>query len=313
MLQTRLVAAACIIAPLLALVWADHSWNFQHPGIWLFPVAVLIWSLAAGELRRMLSAGGVELSRKGSILAMGPVFLSPAIYVYWPLLAGPRPPGCPLGYFGWPMLGLTLAVGVNFVVEMWRFRPGEGKSTIRLAAGMLVACYLGIPFAFVVALRLHEGNAWGMLAILSLLVIVKMSDAGAYGAGRIWGKRKLAPQLSPNKTVEGAIGGLVVAGLAAVGFRWSLVPWLLDGHAVGGSPAIEHAGGVAAWGLYGLLLAIAAMGGDLGESLIKRDLGVKDSSRWLPGLGGMLDLVDSILFAAPVAYFCWIAGLIGPS
>ena len=182
MLQTRLVSAACIIAPLLALIWADVQWNFQYPGIWLFPVAILVWFLAAGELRWMIASSGWGMPAPGYFASIAPVFVTPGVYLYWPLFAGPRPPQCPLGYFGWPMLGMTAAVGIAFAWEMWHFRPGEGQATKRLASTLLACCYLGVPLAFLVALRMHEGNQWGIVALLSLLVIVKMSDAGAYGA-----------------------------------------------------------------------------------------------------------------------------------
>lgn len=298
--------AACIISPILVLMWADHQWNFQIPGMWLFPLAALLWIMAGGELRRMYAAAEWKPGTAGYFGSLASVILAPGVYVYWSALAGPYPADCPLGFFGWPFLGLMVAIGVSFVAEMRRFQASEGRATLRLASTLLPCCYLGVPFAFLVGLRLQGGNSWGMVSLLSLLVVVKMSDAGAYGAGRLWGRRKLAPRLSPNKTLEGAIGGLVVAALAAIAFRWAIVPLIVPNE-------LESAGNEVAWAIYGCLLAVAAMGGDLAESLVKRDLGCKDSSRWLPGLGGMLDLIDSVLFAAPVAYFSWIAGLIGPS
>ena len=85
----------------------------------------------------------------------------------------------------------------------------------------------------------------------------------------------------------------------------SLVLWLVFGHL-----GIDQS--LARVALYCLLVGFAGLSGDLAESMLKRDAGVKDSSRWLPGLGGVLDMLDSLLFAAPVAYFCWAGGLVGP-
>lgn len=138
--------------------------------------------------------------------------------------------------------------------------------------------------------------------MLSLVIVVKMCDTGAYTVGRLIGRRKMAPVLSPKKTIEGAIGGLVFACLGS----WAAFHWL--------TPAITHSSRPPspAWGwlAYGLLVAMAGMLGDLAESLLKRDLGRKDSSTWMPGFGGVLDVLDSIILAAPVAYLCWTFGLV---
>ena len=110
--------------------------------------------------------------------------------------------------------------------------------------------------------------------------------------------------MSPKKTFEGAAGGIAAAILGAVLCQIWLVPWL-----VGDKPS---PGSLLGWTLYGFVLAAAGMFGDLAESLLKRDAQRKDSSTWLPGLGGVLDVLDSLLVAAPLAYFCWVIGLIGP-
>jgi phosphatidate cytidylyltransferase len=102
--------------------------------------------------------------------------------------------------------------------------------------------------------------------------------------------------LSPGKTVEGAIGAVVFAILGA----WFAITWLTP--RITGGVAAEPVGG---WIVFGFLVGIAGLLGDLAESLLKRDLGRKDSSGWMPGFGGVLDVLDSILLAAPVAYICW--------
>jgi phosphatidate cytidylyltransferase len=128
-----------------------------------------------------------------------------------------------------------------------------------------------------------------------------MSDVGAYTVGRLIGRHKMAPVLSPGKTWEGVAGGLGFSCLGAwVTFTW-LVP-AMTGEAP--TPAAWR------WIVYGLLVGGTGIVGDLAESLIKRDVGRKDSSTWMPGFGGVLDLLDSILIAAPIAYLCWALGLV---
>ena len=167
--------------------------------------------------------------------------------------------------------------------------------------GILVS---GLLTSFLIALRVYHGNRWGMAAVVSLIFVTKMSDTGAYFVGRSLGRHKMTPILSPKKTIEGGIGGVVTACLCSwLYFRW-FVPWLVGPDAVA-TPW---------WGcvLYGVVIAVAGVWGDLAESLLKRDMERKDSSRWMPGLGGVLDVLDSLLVAAPAAYLCWAAGLVGP-
>jgi phosphatidate cytidylyltransferase len=176
-----------------------------------------------------------------------------------------------------------------------------GGVIVRIAVCLFVVAYIGVQSIFLIALRTFDGNQTGMAALVSLILVVKMSDTGAYTFGRLFGKRKLAPKLSPGKTIAGAIGGLATGCAAScVFFQWI-------------APAMTgDAGSGAVWGplLYGAILTIAGMIGDLSESLIKRDMEQKDSSTWMPGLGGVLDVIDSLLVAAPIAYLCWAAELV---
>ena len=145
--------------------------------------------------------------------------------------------------------------------------------------------YVGVPGAHLVLARnLVEGQSW----LVVLLAIVFATDTGAYAVGRLLGRHKLAPAISPNKTVEGAIGGLVAGAAAA-----ALAPMLLD--------ASIQTLGIA---LLALVVPPAAIAGDLLESALKRRMGVKDMSRLLPGHGGLLDRLDSVLVAGPCLY--WI-------
>jgi phosphatidate cytidylyltransferase len=123
-------------------------------------------------------------------------------------------------------------------------------------------------------------------------------DSGAYFTGRTWGRRPLAPRLSPKKTWEGAAGGFLAGVIAAVLF-FSVAPLVMN------APFHPRATIVLAIG-YGIVLSLAGILGDLAESLLKRDADRKDSSNWLPGLGGTLDVLDSLFWAAPAAYVYWM-------
>jgi phosphatidate cytidylyltransferase len=143
-----------------------------------------------------------------------------------------------------------------------------------------------------------------MLAVVSVIAVVKAADVGAYVVGKLIGTHKMSPTISPGKTWEGAGGAVFfgcVASILTIGF-------------FGESTGDLHFGpNIPEMIVYGLSLSGAGMLGDLAESLLKRDASCKDSSAWVPGMGGILDILDSILFAAPVAYVCWTILLAPPA
>jgi phosphatidate cytidylyltransferase len=147
---------------------------------------------------------------------------------------------------------------------------------------VMAPVYVGLPLGVIAWVLCVHGPA----ATTWLLVMIAVSDSGQYYCGRAFGRRKLAPAVSPAKTVEGAVGGVVVAAVVgAVTGPWAL-PEL--------SPLVAA--------VLTLALVLAGIVGDLFESLLKRSAGVKDSSQLIPGHGGILDRIDSHLFAAPVFY-----------
>lgn len=175
-------------------------------------------------------------------------------------------------------------------------RTGEAGRVRDSAATVLGVVYIALPMAMVARLceldiaLLADGMTAGPLkarlgALLTVAAAVWLSDTAAWGIGKTFGRAKLTPRLSPNKTVEGAVAGGIAAVIATVAVgAWAGLP---PGHGI----------------LLGLLLAVAAQTGDLAESVIKRDLGLDDFGTLLGPHGGMLDTFDGMLFAAPVAYF----------
>jgi len=196
-------------------------------------------------------------------------------------------------FLGVEGLWLALLAGI-VIVSLWRLgeqlRPSHRAGTSGLfgdiGAGALVQVYVTFLAGLYVVLVGLEGGEWWTLASI---IIVVATDVGAYASGLAFGKHKLAPNISPGKTWEGFAGSIVVAVVAGILLGWLMLgqPWWV--------------------GLVmGVLLALVGTLGDLTESLIKRDLGVKDISTWLPGHGGFLDRLDSILPSAAVAYVIYL-------
>jgi phosphatidate cytidylyltransferase len=146
-----------------------------------------------------------------------------------------------------------------------------------------------------------------MVALLSTIAVVKLNDTGAYFVGRLLGHHKMTPRLSPGKTWEGSAGGFLLS-IAGTGLFLGPIAGAM-GCEWGERSTLGWWGGTL---VYALLVGLAGVCGDLAVSLLKRDAGIKDSSRWMPGFGGFLDLLDSILMAAPVAYMLWILRVVGP-
>ena len=300
MLRWRLFFAGIIIAPLVGLVFADFHYNFGAPGLLLAPVGLAAGLLAAGEILDMLKGKGHEPVAWPVYSGITLIFGAACAPLGWQLAGVEYPADCPLGKLGWPLAAAALAIGLVFVGEMMRYEEAGG-AIVNVALGMFATLYVGLLLVFVVELRFFGSNELGMTALVSLLFVAKVSDAGAYFCGKSFGRHKMAPKLSPGKTIEGAIGGIVSACLASWVFFQFLAPRII---APGASPPL--------WGVlcYGAIIAVAGMLGDLSESLLKRDLQRKDSSSWLPGLGGVLDILDSVLAAAPPAFVCWAAGIV---
>jgi len=296
MLATRLISAG-ILAPIVVVIAL-----FGEP--WLSLLVGLIVFLTTVELIALLDAGGFEppqvvtLAATLVVAGAGLVAANQALVggALTDLLRATEPPGL-------PAVAFAAAIVVLGIVGFTRTDPRKGFVT--WAVTSFGVAYIGLltPFIAVIAhlapaggsaatpigrLGLHSGSAWMLL----LLLVVWGYDSGAYLTGRWLGRRRLIDHISPSKTVEGLIGGLLAATVAA-GIGAALVgldPW---------QPLV-----------IGPLIGLAAQAGDLAESMLKRAAGRKESGFLVPGHGGLLDRVDSFLFAAPVlaGYALLIAG-----
>ncbi|MFN8058714.1 MAG: phosphatidate cytidylyltransferase [Vicinamibacterales bacterium] len=196
------------------------------------------------------------------------------------------------------MLCLAIGLGLPLDVVVIAFAVALGGVAVAfgrpdrelydtLCATLFGVLYVGAPIGALIAIR----GRWGPSAVFLVLFTVIVSDTAQYYAGRLFGHTPLAPALSPKKTVEGAIGGLIAASIAVP----VLALWWLPGR-----PQWLLAG-------VGAVLALVGIIGDLFESQLKRTAGVKDASGLIPGHGGMLDRIDSLLFVAPVFYVFMLA------
>lgn len=181
---------------------------------------------------------------------------------------------------GWELLFIVIALVVLFVLQ-FRHRDNS-QAVVGISSTLFGILYVSWFFSFLIKIRYLDAGQGYFAAII---LMTKSSDIGAYLIGSRIGKHALIPRISPNKSVEGSIGGVVFSMLAALACKPLLnFPYF---HLV----------------ILGLVIGILAELGDLSESLIKRDCQVKDSGSFFPGIGGVLDSIDSLLFTAPVFYF----------
>ncbi|MFZ5596119.1 MAG: phosphatidate cytidylyltransferase [Bacillota bacterium] len=254
MLYKRLLSAAIGVPLVLIPLWYG-GWVF-------FMLVLLIMGVISYELNRVFR----EMSLKTSLPMMLAGLLALSLSAYWGGGAG-------LGSAVLPVVAVLLVAGVFLYPSL---KPGDLAATV---SGML---YVSL-FLYVYLLRNLDG---GFALTMTLLAGIWLSDTAAYFFGKNFGKKKLAKQLSPGKTVEGALAGL------AGGVAGTLLIYMY-------SPVVSLPKAVA----IGVLLSVAGLLGDLLESSLKRTAGIKDAGMILPGHGGLLDRFDGMLIAAPALYY----------
>jgi phosphatidate cytidylyltransferase len=185
------------------------------------------------------------------------------------------------GYFTLEPFFIVIACLFIFVLQF--IRRDSSNAVASIAVTLFGLLYIAWLFSFFIKLKFMPQGA---LLVTFLILVTKMGDVGAFFIGSLIGRHNLIPRISPHKTVEGTIGGLASSVVTAAACK-SFLPQFPFWHLV----------------TLGALLGILAQVGDLAESLLKRDCGVKDSGSSLSGFGGMLDLIDSLLFTAPILYF----------
>lgn len=279
-LTQRLVTGPILIAALLLVVWLDLCVQFGTTlprGLLLLVVAAVVSAMAARELASLAGAAGLRAS--AWIMSLGAWGV-----LVWTWLTPTLDPA----HATTAVAGLLVVLMAVLAGTLLMHSRGQRTQGVLAAAGIdvLGVLALGGALSFYLLLR-QDWSAWWIAAVV---LITKSCDIGAYFTGMSIGRHKLIPWLSPGKTIEGLIGGCATAVVVSMGSLGVLGP---DGHS-------HMTWGMAA--LLGLLLALAGQVGDLSMSLLKRSASVKDASSVLPGMGGVLDVIDSLLLAGPVAW-----------
>lgn len=262
MSSTRVLTSIVLVPVLFAVVWL-------MPPAYFAGLVIIAAAIGQYELYTMARVRGITpLTILGIVL--GALIV---LNIYRPI-----PP-----YRGGPLFWITLCVLTVIVARLFSRRPVEGAlEDITVTVFGLV--YVALLFAYQVAIHAGPpGKKW----LVFLYLVIWASDTGAYYIGTAFGKHRLYEKISPKKSIEGLIGGVLASILVAVLCSLWLVPSL---------GTIEAA-------VLGAVLALAGTVGDLAESLLKRSAGVKDSGTIIPGHGGILDRMDSMLFAAPVLFY----------
>ena len=283
MLGWRIAISAILIPAFVALCYFDA--HMGAPARGLLALCLFLTVRGAYEMHELLRVRAIETRLWPMVVCC--VFL---ILSGWQDVVAAEVPATER-----IVMTFTLSILFLFAVRAFAYRkPGNNMES--LGAEILTIAYVGLLLAMTAQLRWVRGHEAGYLALGSLVICAKTGDIGAYTLGRLFGKRKMAPHLSPGKTWMGFVGAVLFSGLA--GWAWlSFVP-----------PLIKDAWSGPVWYvavIFGTCLGLVGLLGDLCESLIKRDCEKKDSAQLMPGFGGLLDLIDSIIYAGPVAWLLW--------
>ncbi|MEQ8770910.1 MAG: phosphatidate cytidylyltransferase [Phycisphaerales bacterium] len=299
MLAYRLTLGPILILGVLLACWADGwvdgvalpgaiaHWTADGtfpPCMLILPITAVLSVIASRELSAFLKSKGVRAARRvNGTLALAGLILAAFVPEAWTGTGGAGV--------------INASMGIVIVGSMAFYARGQQVEGMLAAVGgaLFSFAYLGLLMGFVVLIR-REHSVWVLVWVIA---VTKSCDIGAFFTGTAIGKHKLIPWLSPGKTWEGLIGGLALSAIVAVVGVWMLERWA--GTRLSGPLAAAGAG--VAFGFVGQC-------GDLAASMLKRDAGVKDSGRTLPGFGGVLDVIDSPLLVLPVAFW-WVRAVSG--
>lgn len=291
MLGWRLIMSAVLIPLIAGFFWLDHRLG-PSAGI-LLVFCCLVAVRSSWELCDLLRVRSIKPVFGVTATASLMVVCSAWGHV---LQDFPSPKFRLLAAFGWMGLTLISIFCGLLVIEAVRFQS-PGQSLESLGAHSLIVLYAGGLLAATAQLRWFPEPSAGYFVMASMIVCVKSGDIFAYTFGRLWGKRKLAPLLSPGKTWMGLAGAIFGSTLGG----WL---WIRYGSQLFDSKPVPAADWLIL--LYSGSLGLIGLAGDLCESLLKRDAGKKDSAALMPGFGGLLDLLDSPLFSGPWTVVWWL-------
>ena len=292
MLGWRLLVSATLIPLLFGLFYLDQRAGSSAP--WLLGLCWLLILRGTWEITQLLTVRNLKPGYP--LVCLLSLLICNAAWLPWlvpSLQTGVNDPQT----LSLALLSVTYAISLLllFLKNAIRFQE-PGQTMEILGAELLGVSYVGFLIAMLAELRWVAGPQTGYLALGALIISAKLGDVGGYTFGRLWGKKKLVPRLSPGKTWMGGFGAIFGASLGA--WLWlQFTPSLFNDS--WSAPAWY-------WSiLFGAIIGVVGLVGDLCESLIKRDVGKKDSAELLPGFGGLLDLLDSPLYAGPVAFLLW--------
>ena len=273
-MKTRLLTAAVALPLLFAAImlpwWVPDT-------VWVF-VGLAVLALAAGLFEYFSLTKKMELKADAGMGYLGAAVLTFAFIVNAPAKAPEL-----------LLLAIALFLIALLISQSFRFQEDFTKMLAGIGVTLLGVLYLAFLGGFLISIRVGFENVPGLSSklLLFFFIVIFGSDAGAYFAGKALGKHKLAPKISPGKTWEGLIGGILAAAAMGALCTWAFFPEL----------PYQFSVALAA------LMAVVGVFGDLTESAIKRGAGAKDAATILPGHGGLLDRLDSLLFNAPILYY----------
>lgn len=298
MLKHRIATGVVVCTVVFGILFFFPAWAHLVLLLGVFAVAQLEWGDMARAAGLRYAFWTTTLCGAAFLLATAaesPVFLERRAALSW--LPNPSPP--------WRMdvSAFLLALAPALLLALGVLRRRTERAMETFAVSFAGFWYVAVLLSFLVRLSFEwpalpggRTNYTGRIALLLFVVLVKTADIGAYAAGRLWGRRKLIPEVSPGKTVEGLAGGYAMSVFSGLVF-WAVLRWGFgDGRLGQLRFPLVHALVLPA------VLTTTGVFGDLAESLVKRSVGVKDSSSRFPGMGGILDILDSLLFSAPFMY-----------